>query len=126
MQQSCNECQKTFSHSAKLTQTIPLTNDKMKARFAEHDELPICDSVEIYVCPYCYSIDIAEAAPQPIEAPQVEAVYIYDLTTGNQEKLNELLANGFLIVNRYSKQYHLEKPKAPASPQATQTPTEAC
>ena len=40
----------------------------------------------------------------------IEAVYIHDLTTGDQTNLTYLLSEGWVIVNRYAKQYHLEKP----------------
>ncbi len=67
---------------------------------------------ETHVCPFCSSLNLSEA-PEPAE-PQTEAVYVYDLTTGAQTELAGLLAQGYIIKNRYLKQYHLEKPKVEA------------
>jgi len=73
----------------------------------------IQDHTEVHACPYCHSIDIEEyvAPPLPQTVEEVANVYIYDLTTGAQSQLDQLLEQGYKIVNRYSKQYHLEKPK---------------
>lgn len=66
-------------------------------------------SLEKHVYPYCQSLTFSEYTEQPEAQAPVEAVYVYDLTTGMQDGLNKLLAEGFEIVNRFSKQYHLEK-----------------
>jgi hypothetical protein len=63
---------------------------------------------ETFVCPYCSSNEYTEIKEQ---TPDIEAVYIYDLTSGPQDALNVLLADGYKIVSRYAKQYFLEKPK---------------
>lgn len=91
------QCKRTFLYTAKLT-TMP--NDQ--------------DMLEQQVCPYCNSVDFQEEPViiQQIVQPQVESVYIYDLSTGKQEALDKLLSEGYMIVNRFSKQYHLEKPKS--------------
>jgi hypothetical protein len=68
-------------------------------------------SLEWHVCPYCQSLDFTEYMEPPTPQPDVEAVYVYELTTGPQVELDKLLAEGYKIANRYSKQYHLEKPK---------------
>lgn len=94
----CNNCGKHFVFAAKQITS--------KEAFSTSG---ISEVLENYVCPFCLSIDIDVGKE---ESKQVEAVYIYELTVGNQEKLNALLADGFQIVNRFSKQYHLEKPKA--------------
>ena len=60
-------------------------------------------------CPYCFSKRIVEMAKE--EKADVESVYIYELGLGHQTVLNDLLSQGYKIVNRYAKQYHLEKPK---------------
>jgi hypothetical protein len=105
----CNnpECQKTFLYPAKKAFTPEPIG--LNAKY---------DLLEIPVCPFCNSIDFQEAPPQPTQQQQVEAVYIYELTTGSQDKLNQLLADGFQIVNRFSKQYHLEKPKTQTTEEA--------
>ena len=60
------------------------------------------------VCPDCGNRNIVEYT-EP--ASEVANVYIYDLGSGPQTELDGLLAQGYVIQNRYSKQYHLEKPK---------------
>lgn len=66
---------------------------------------------EIQVCPYCRSPDFTEyIEPAPIQE-EIANVYVYDLGSGAQPELDKLLAEGYRIVNRFSKQYHLEKPK---------------
>ena len=68
---------------------------------------------ETKVCPFCNPIN-AEISEFIEPAPAQEAVsnvYVYDLTSGAQTELDKLLGQGYKIVNRYSKQYHLEKPK---------------
>lgn len=89
----CNDCGKKFLYAAKQ---VTITNT---------------DSIEKHVCPYCLNLNITEAPIVEAEKEQIEAVYVYDLKSGMQTELNELLAQGFEIVARYSKQYHLEKPK---------------
>ena len=91
----CTNCQKRFIYAS------------IKVEMLESSTL------ETHVCPYCQSIDLTEAPLETVQPVSVEAVYVHDLTTGNQEALNKLLAEGYVIVNRYAKQYHLEKPKAP-------------
>ena len=70
--------------------------------------------VESKECPRCQSEAISEFVEPEAD---IEAVYIHDLTSGDQVILSTLLAEGWKIVNRYAKQYHLEKPKAVESPQ---------
>ena len=92
----CNACGRTFNHPAK--QTLRLPSNSIGER----------DFLETYVCPFCNSKEYKEYTdPQP----EVSNVHIYDLTSGPQTALDALLAQGYVIVNRYSKQYHLEKPK---------------
>ena len=59
-------------------------------------------------CPTCQSITYTET---PSVEPVVEAVYVYDLTSGDQKLLATLLAEGWTITSRYAKQYILEKLK---------------
>lgn len=71
--------------------------------------------IEYKACPECafeYNYKIEEFV-EPLPVPIQEAisnVYIHDLTSGAQTALDALLAQGYRIVNRFSKQYHLEKP----------------
>lgn len=67
-------------------------------------------TTETHVCPYCGSLDIEEYTEQPTQT-ETANVYVYELTSGAQTGLDNLLVAGYKIVARYSKQYHLEKPK---------------
>ena len=88
-----------FVHPAKKTE-----------RHWVHEQKDIATSMgtefETRVCPECRAIHYTEN-PQPEQ--QTTNVYIYDLTTGPQAELDGLLAQGYRIVARYAKQYHLEK-----------------
>jgi hypothetical protein len=66
--------------------------------------------VESHQCPYCKeaNFNITEYT-EPTQ--DVSNVYIFDLTSGPQTALDDLLAQGYKIVNRYAKAYHLEKCK---------------
>ncbi len=92
----CVDCDKTFLYAAK--KSIAATTDQT------------C-TVETYVCPYCESLNLAEQEPEAPVQEQPTNVYVYELTTGAQTELDKLLAQGYQIVSRFSKQYHLEKPK---------------
>jgi hypothetical protein len=70
--------------------------------------------IESKQCPECGSIHFTEYT-EPIIPATVESVYIYDLTSGPQTELNGLLAQGYVIINRYAKTYSLEKPKVAES-----------
>ena len=95
------ECNKTFIHTAKaVNYSFPKTTGITT------------DYIETAVCPHCGSKNYDETTQAPVVQVQVESVYIYDLTSGPQTALDALLAQGYVIVNRYSKQYHLEKPKS--------------
>lgn len=105
-----------FVHPEKLSEnkwSAPVKEDKEKiavgAMITEttYSRL-LLGTIDISVCPFCESKEYSEFV-EPAE--DVESVHIYDLTTGPQTELNSLLAQGYKIVNRYSKQYHLEKPK---------------
>jgi hypothetical protein len=67
------------------------------------------DTVETHCCPFCQSLNFDEI---PTIEKQVEAVYVHELTTGPQTALDGLLAQGYVIVGRYAKQYILEKAKS--------------
>jgi hypothetical protein len=70
----------------------------------------VMDTIEASCCPYCYSKLISEIeVVEPVA--NVESVYIYELTSGPQLGLDKLLADGYVIVNRYAKTYSLEKVK---------------
>lgn len=97
----CTNCQKRFIYAS------------IKVEMLESSTL------ETHVCPYCQSIDLTEAPLETVQPVSVEAVYVHDLTSGNQEALNKLLAEGYVIVNRYAKQYHLEKQVQPKQPTTT-------
>lgn len=93
MKYYCKTCNKQFLHAAKqilsgMTITEPV--------------------LEVYVCPFCQSKDFDELTENQTE---IGNVYVYDLTSGPQTKLDELLAQGYKVAARYSKQYILEKPK---------------
>lgn len=64
---------------------------------------------EKHVCPECRTHNYSEYVESQ---SNIESVYVHELSTGKQTELDMLLADGYKIVNRYSKQYHLEKPKA--------------
>lgn len=91
----CEKCNQTFQHPAKR---LEYDNEK--------DIMVMHPHTEYQVCPYCLSKNYSET----VEA-QPEKVYVYDLTSGPQTELNKLLAEGYIVVARYSKQYHLEKLK---------------
>lgn len=96
MKYACLTCKKSFIHTAQLT------------NYGKDHEL-----IETNVCPFCQSKEYEEVKEADTA---VQNVYIYELGTGPQTALDALLADGYVIVNRYSKQYHLEKSK----PQETQ------
>ncbi|MGA3289481.1 MAG: hypothetical protein ABSD42_04490 [Candidatus Bathyarchaeia archaeon] len=112
MKYQCEKCQKTFIHTAKETQLLTNVTVISKPNGKENESRIIQDTtLEFSVCPYCQSKDFTEyIEPAPVQEV-VSNVYIYDLTSGPQTELDRLLALGYRIVNRYSKQYHLEKPK---------------
>ena len=102
------QCDKghTFLHSAKMTKAHKINAIDAQHPFPEQ-------SVEYYVCPICITqgretLTYSEFVESE---PQVEAVYVYDLTSGPQTELAGLLAQGYVIKNRYAKQYVLEKCK---------------
>lgn len=122
MRFQCLNCEKLFIYPATLTEhktncVAELGTGKSLKNLPEDEEIPILpeDSVDEvwHTCPYCGSLDLEEYTPEPEQKPteEIESVYIYDLTSGAQTELDKLLADGYKIVNRYSKQYHLEKPK---------------
>ena len=104
MRFKCEECGKTFIYAAKVTHFL----EPKEIQKNEDTTLTVGDWVEASVCPFCQSLNFTEYI-ESVEAQPVEAVYVYDLTSGMQEGLNKLLAEGFEIIARYSKQYMLEK-----------------
>lgn len=117
--QCLNEsCGKLFQHAARLTNYGFNFNDaaniKQPVPYMHPADFVTTAHLETYVCPYCGSRDIEEYTPEPLPqtVEEIGNVYIYDLTSGAQTGLDKLLAEGYKIVNRYSKQYHLERPKA--------------
>ena len=103
-------CGKLFHYAAKLTSTLSASEET--AKVAEAQGLPLFDSIEVLVCPFCKSKEYTEFV-DPVPAPEeIANVYIYELSSGPQTVLDGLLAQGYKIVNRYAKAYHLEKPKA--------------
>jgi len=95
-----------FLHPAKRTSHL-LHWETHKHEFGDTpDTRPV--EVESSVCPECQSIHYTES---PEIEPQVQNVYIYDLTSGAQTELDGLLAQGYKITAKYAKQYHLEKLK---------------
>lgn len=101
-----------FSHLANRTEydfnQIPYIMAQ-NIKFIHPGDSVVVAKTEIPVCPICGNLEYSEYT-ETVE--DVESVYIYDLTSGPQTELNGLLAQGYKILNRYSKQYHLEKPKA--------------
>ena len=104
MQYQCDK-EHIFIHPAKISDlTTGIVNtDGALTRTITNQKI-----LEYHVCPFCMSLNLKEYVEPTTE---VQNVYIYDLTSGAQTKLDELLAEGYVIVNRYAKAYHLEKPK---------------
>jgi hypothetical protein len=103
MNYQCEKCKKVFIHPAKHVHFL----EPKDIAVDEDTTIKAGDTVETDVCPFCFSKDFSECA----DNQDVSNVYVYDLTSGPQTELDGLLALGYRIVNRYSKQYHLEKPK---------------
>ena len=103
----CGGCQKTFIYPAKLSKWEP---SKTVNVGDEDTTSQVSDCTELSVCPFCKSPDII-VQEETAKQETVANVYIYELTSGAQTELDGLLARGYRIVNRYSKQYHLEKLK---------------
>lgn len=95
----------TFLHAAKKIESL----DDKSASIAVGigSALSVGNMVETYVCPECHSIHYSE-----VVAPQPEKTYVAKLGTGPQTEIDDLVAQGYNVVSRYSGQYHLEKPKA--------------
>jgi hypothetical protein len=116
MKYQCETCKKTFIHPAKVTENTYSQPQKIvdnttagTINLTEFTSL-VLKAVETPTCPHCKSKEYVEFV-EPIVTEEIANVYIYDLTNGPQTDLDGLLAQGYRIVNRYSKQYHLEKPK---------------
>jgi hypothetical protein len=90
-----------FIHPAKTT--TPVESE-------EGGHLSVGSSfVETYVCPFCKSLEFTEYIEPEVG---VESVSIYEMkNTGIQTELNKLLAEGYIIKERYAGKYFLEKPK---------------
>ena len=99
------ECKKAFVHPAKKTES--LDSDSKALAFKTGELIIVNSQLEMHICPYCQSLDFTEY----IEPELVESVYIYELGTGRQDELHNLLAEGWKIVARYARQYYLEKLK---------------
>src|SRR3989304_8520301 len=129
MKYQCEACYKMFIHPAKIIETAQdgakdkiyrvLRQSESADEFPFHSEFEsirvtlnnlnsiVADGqFEITVCPFCQSRTYTEA-PEP-EA-KVTNVYVHDLTSGPQGTLDNLLAEGYVIVSRFAKQYHLER-----------------
>ena len=101
-----------FLHIAKQVHFL----EAKEINIDEDTNTKVMDTIEASCCPFCFSKFISEIEAEPVVG-NVESVYIYELTTGPQTALDALLAQGYVITNRYAKAYHLEKPKAVESPQ---------
>ena len=110
---TCNGCKRTFIYPAKETKTLPMV--KITYPFGcstdEKTETHEPIIIEKSVCPFCYEPDIA-VQEEPLQQEKIGNVYVYELTTGPQTELDKLLADGYVPMNRTSKQYVLEKPAA--------------
>jgi len=104
------QCEKghLFVHPTKI-RTYLKASDNPKIMVAGN--LIVADQTDFReetICPECHTLKYKEyVEPQP----EIEAVYVHDLVSGDQTALTEMLAKGWVIVARYAKQYHLEKPK---------------
>ena len=69
--------------------------------------------IEYKRCPYCLSenLNISEYI-EPIIEEETANVLVIELTTGPQIAIDKALSEGYIIKNRYAKNYVLEKPKA--------------
>ncbi|MCL2359687.1 hypothetical protein [Candidatus Bathycorpusculum sp.] len=99
MTYQCSECGKVFEQPAKLHETSTLDPNSVRI-------------LESWVCPFCEKPTYT-LIEKPL-TPQIEAVYVFDLHSGPQTHLNNLLSEGWQITGRYAKQYILEKPIASA------------
>jgi hypothetical protein len=131
MKYQCLNCDKLFVYPAKLISVGLNGNHHLETAptaFMHPADYVITSTVEVHVCPYCNSSDIEEYTPAPLPqtVEEIANVFIYDLTTGAQTQLDRLLADGYKIVNRYSKQYHLEKTKAKPTESAYTNPDMLC
>ncbi|MDR0471539.1 MAG: hypothetical protein LBH79_07460 [Nitrososphaerota archaeon] len=95
MTYQCSECGKSFEQPAKLQENSTIN---------PHSILESC------VCPFCQNNAYTQKEKPPTPPPPIEAVYVYDLHSGSQTHLNNLLAEGWQITGRYAKQYILKKP----------------
>jgi hypothetical protein len=102
------DCKKTFIHSAKLIEHKAWGEEAIKYANAEGIMVIGTFEVEKAICPFCLQPNFDELTENQTETGNV---YVYDLTSGAQTKLDELLAQGYKVTGRYSKQYILEKPK---------------
>ena len=116
MKYQCLNCEKLFVYPAKssIPVSMNISEDDAIANVVRTGKFVA--QQEMHLCPYCGSLDIEEYVLPSEPVAEVANVYIYDLTSGAQTELDGLLAQGYRIVNRYSKQYHLEKPKEAKQP----------
>lgn len=106
MMYQCTKCLKQFIHPAKDIMQVGSLEEYEKLK---RGEVATNHKYETMVCPFCFNKEYAEA---PTVTEDIESVYIYDLNSGPQTALDALLAQGYVIVNRYAKTYALERPKA--------------
>jgi hypothetical protein len=108
MKYICKNCQTLFIHPTKLIKNsfyeVKLNPTTAANKIPEN----LQTSTETCVCPQCLSHNYDELTENQ---PEIANVYVYDLSSGPQSKLDELLSQGYKIAARYSKQYILEKPK---------------
>lgn len=104
MKYTCQNCGWAFTQPAEIIKPL---NQEGSVAIQVSGMLVISNTIKTFACPRCNSIAYEETEQNKAPAN----VYVYELTTGPQTKLDELLAEGYEVVNRYSKQYHLEKPK---------------
>jgi len=105
--------QHIFSHPAKMILNYPKQEPESIIPDSRHYPQKI---LEYSTCPECGCVQYSEFVEPdtPIEEPT--NVYIYELATGPQTKLDELLAEGYKIVGRSVKLYQLEKSKVKPAP----------
>ena len=92
---ACNICNRTFPYAAKKTLTV--TQDGLEPKVSQGEVF----TVEVPVCPYCYTPYIAEAQPQVFNITSVKSV---DLA-----QVDEYLAQGYTVKELYAKTATLVK-----------------